>query len=170
MTLREERLSLERLHDVVSYDPDTGIFRWRKVTSNRVKIGDVCGQLDRHGHRSINIDGLRYMAHRLAWFYVHGIWPVEEIDHINRIKDDNRISNLRDCTRTQNNRNVGIKRHNKVGLKGVSRHSQCRHKFVAQITIGGRPKYLGIFDTPEEAHETYKEASMIYHGKYGSFT
>lgn len=167
MSEREQSLAHSRLLEVVSYDPETGIFTWRKPTSVRVKVGDVCGQVDRHGHRLINVDGWRYMAHRIAWFYVHGSWPAQEIDHINLSRDDNRIANLREANRAENNRNVGLKRHNKLGVKGVHRHSQAKHKFVAAITVDGRSRYLGMFDTAEEAHACYERASEQYHGTYG---
>jgi hypothetical protein len=167
MKSREERLPHERLLQVLEYEPETGNLRWRKVTSNRIKVGDIAGQEDRHGHLLINVDGTRYMAHRLVWFYCTGDWPKDEIDHINLIKDDNRIENLREATRAENCRNVARKRHNKSGFKGVVRHPQAKHLFMAQITIGGRPKYLGLFKTPEQAHEAYVKASEQHHGEFG---
>ena len=165
-TEREKKLSHSRLCEVLNYDAATGIFRWATRTSNRIKVGDVAGQIDRHGHRSINVDGLRYMAHRLAWFHTYDRWPVEEIDHINLVKDDNRIANLREASRVENCCNSGVRRHNKLGIKGVSRHAQAKHRFQARIRIGGKVRYLGLFDTAEEAHDAYIEASAIYHGTF----
>ena len=81
--------------------------------------------------------------------------------------DDNRIENLREATRSENCRNVAWKKHNKLGIKGVFRHPQSPHKFMAQITINGRPKYLGLFNTPEAAHAAYVEASQQFHGDFG---
>lgn len=167
MKSREAKLDHQTLTRILAYDPATGVFTWKAPLSNRVKVGEVAGQIDHHGHRNINANGVRYGAARLAWFYIHGEWPADEIDHINLIKDDNRISNLREATRQQNVRNVGMRRHNTTGFKGVTRHSQHRHKFCAQITIDGKPKYLGIFDTPEEAQAEYAAASQLHHGAYG---
>lgn len=167
MTSREARLSHERLCAVLSYDAGTGELRWRLRTSNRVRVGDLAGQVDRHGHRMINVDGLRYMAHRLAWFHYYGRWPENEIDHQNLISGDNRIDNLREATHTENVRNCVRRRNNKTGFKGVGRHSQAPHRFQAQITVDGRPIYLGLFDTPEQAHDAYVAASAKYHGEFG---
>jgi HNH endonuclease len=170
MKPRESALSFARLCEVVDYDPNTGIFRWKMRTSNRVAVGDICGQVDRHGHRSINIDGWRYLAHRLAWFYMYAVWPKEEIDHINQVTDDNRIENLREVSRSQNNMNRSKNKSNAVGFKGVCRHPQAKHKFMAQITVNRKNIYLGLYDTPEEAHAKYVEASKLYHGEYGRTT
>lgn len=170
MKSREASLSHETLTRVLDYDPATGVFVWKAPLSNRVKAGAVAGQIDHHGHRNINVNGIRYGAHRLAWFYVHKAWPLDEIDHKNRIKDDNRIDNLREATRNENNRNVTKKRHNTTGFKGVIRHSTYKHKFCAQIVVNRKNIYLGIFDTPEEAHAAYVEASKEHHGEYGVTT
>jgi hypothetical protein len=167
MKEREKRLAHAVLVEMLGYNAVTGQFIWKKPTSNRVKIGDVAGQINHQGHRLISVNGTRYAAHRLAWFYVKGVWPSEEIDHINLVKDDNRLSNLREATRNGNCRNVGKKKHNRSGFKGVHRHSLSPNRFVAQITVDGRPKYLGLFGTPEEAHAAYVKASDFYHGEFG---
>jgi hypothetical protein len=167
MKYRETKLSHTELTRLLDYNPETGVFTWKIVTSNRVKVGGVAGSPDRNGHLLICLNGTKYAAHRLAWFFVYKVWPEPEIDHINRVKTDNRIANLREATRNQNNRNVGIKRSNKTGFKGVIFHSQSKHKFVAQITVNGKTRYLGIFDTPEEAHAAYVAASEEHHGEYG---
>jgi hypothetical protein len=167
MKPRETKLTHEELTRLLDYDPETGVFRWKVVTSNRVTKGQVAGSNDGKGHLLIRLNGTKYAAHRLAWFYVHKVWPHPEIDHINRVKDDNRIANLREATRNQNNRNVGIKRHNKSGFKGVCRHSQAKHKYQAQILVNGKKIYLGLFDTPEDAHAAYVAASEEHHGEYG---
>lgn len=171
MKPREALLSHEMLTRVLDYDPATGVFVWKEVLSNRVKVGSVSGQVDTHGHRIIQLNNWRYLAHRLAWFYVHKVWPRDEIDHKNLLKDDNRIDNLREATHQQNVRNVGRKSHNKTGFKGVMVHpfykNRVPKKYVAQITIDGIPQYLGIFDTPEEAHAAYVAASIKHHKEYG---
>jgi hypothetical protein len=90
-----------------------------------------------------------------------------EIDHINLIKDDNRICNLREATRTGNVRNVGVKKHNKLGVKGVRRHLQSPSKFEASITVNGKRIYLGLYKSVEEASAAYAAASKRFHGEYG---
>ena len=167
MRAREEALKHDVLLSLLDYDPETGVFRWKRVTSNRQKVGGIAGQRCK-GAVIIQINGWRYMAHRLAWFYVHHRWPKEEIDHINRRPDDNRLVNLRQATRNENNRNVGRKSHNTSGFKGVTKHKQYkREKWMAQILVDKRNIYLGVFDTPDEAHAAYCVASKRYHGDFG---
>ncbi len=170
MKPREERLSLDYLRSVLNYDPETGVLKWKAVASNRIKVGDIAGQIDHHGHRYINVGGTRYSAHRLAWFYTYGMWPKEEIDHINLEKSDNRLVNLREATVNENRRNVKMRSHNTTGFKGVTKSCTSRHLFIAQIVVNKRNIYLGIFKTAEEAHEAYVEASQRYHGTYGRST
>src|SRR5690242_11158228 len=115
---------------------------------------------------------MRYYAHRLAWFYVYQVWPKDEIDHINRIPDDNRILNLREANRIENMRNIATPKHNTTGFKGVTRHKFYPGKFMAQISSTTelkrrKTKYLGIFDTAEEAHAAYVAASRELHGEFG---
>lgn len=165
MKVREASLSHETLTELLDYNPETGVFTWKKVTSNRVNVGDVAGQKIK-GHLLIQINGWRYMAHRLAWFYVHKAWPKDEIDHENLIRDDNRLSNLREATHQQNVYNVKKRRHNTTGFKGVTFH-KAAGRFMAQIRADRKYIYLGLFDTPEEAHAAYAAASKEHHGEYG---
>jgi protein involved in sex pheromone biosynthesis len=101
---------------------------------------------------------------------MHKEWPKEEIDHINMAKDDNRIANLREANRSQNMSNIAKPIHNTVGLKGVTRHKAYPGKFMAQIVVNKKNKYLGIFDTVEEAHAAYAAASQQLHGEFGRTT
>lgn len=163
-------LTHKRLTEVLEYNPATGIFTWLKTLSNRCPAGSVAGCWDhRPGkqHCWITIDGERYSAHRLAWLYMTRRWPKNELDHRNLDQSDNSWANLRECTHQENVRNVAQKRHNKSGFKGVHRHPLSPNKFVAQITINGRPQYLGLFNSPEEAHEAYAKASRRHHGEFG---
>lgn len=158
--------------EVLNYDPATGVFIWRNDWG-RMKAGDIAGRVNaqRRGYRYIGLGGqrknggLEYMAHRLAWFYVHGKWPVADIDHINGDTSDNRIANLREATRSQNIMNAKRGPRNTSGVKGVS-FDKARGKWVAEIKAGTVRRRLGRFDTKDEAAAAYREASKEMHGEF----
>lgn len=148
-----------RLKELLTYDPDTGIFYRRQAVPGH-KVGEVVG-FNWNGYKGIKLDGKGYQAHRLAWLYVYGEHPKHEIDHINRDKMDNRINNLRDIPKYRNRENQNAPyKNNKLGMQGVSKY---RNKYKAQIQVQGKVTYLGTYSTPEEAHEAYKEAKKLYH-------
>lgn len=156
-------LSAERLRFVLSYEPSTGIFRWKERTSkfSSVVIGQIAGGAEPDGRRAIRIDGHMHWAHRLAWLYTTGEMPSCEIDHINGNPGDNRITNLRLAdrqTNCQNHRKAF--RQNQTGLLGVTPKGS---RFQAGITVNGRRRYLGSFATPEEAHAAYVAAKRQLH-------
>lgn len=158
-------LSHARVLELLEYRPDEGVFRWRVNRRPRVKAGDVAGCDNGNGYVVITIDRHRCYAHRLAWFYVHGEWPVEEIDHISGNPSDNRLCNLRLATSGQNKANSGLPRHNTSGFKGVSYDKRDR-RWYAYISLSNRKKHLGVFDTPEEAHAVYAEAARRHRGEF----
>ena len=162
-----EDLDLEReyLKSILDYEPETGIFRWKESLNNRVRMGAEAGTLRKDGYRRIKINGKNYFGHRLAWLSVYGKFPTKFIDHINGDKSDNRITNLRDVTRQQNQFNRGKTRNNTSGYKGVSFYKHAK-KFAARIKIDGKLKYLGLFDSKEEASDAYKRAAKELHGEY----
>lgn len=152
---------------ILDYDSTTGIFTWSasardgyKLAAKRV-AGNVAGTIGSHGYRKIGIDGKLYAAHRLAWFYVHGVWPTSQIDHINRKKADNRIANLRDATQAQNARNREA--YGRSKLKGAYRD---RTRWRAQIQVGGKCVHLGSYATAEEAHAAFCGAAAILGDEY----
>jgi hypothetical protein len=160
-------LTVERLRDVLDYEPDTGIFRWAKPTAHRMKPGDVAGSEIGDGYRSIFIDNKRYLAHRLAWFYVHGEWPLVT-DHINRDRTDNRISNLRNTTYSVNNRNrspvqnSSRRRFGSSPFLGASWEVRSG-KWRASIRLDGKKHHIGYFSSEVEAHEAYIKCRAEHH-------
>lgn len=158
-------LSLERLRDVLDYDAGTGLFRWKTPKTAFIRPGDVASnRVNSQGYVSISIDGTYYKAHRLAWLYVHGVWPIEQIDHINGRRNDNRIMNLRQAERSQNAKNRKRNANNKSGFKGV--HA-LNGGWAAQIKVDGVRHHLGTFPTAEIAARAYAEASARLHGEFG---
>lgn len=153
-------MTLDKVTAALSYNPDSGEFVWKSREDrpkewNTRRAGKVAGGLDAHGYRTIVIDKVQYKAHRLAWLCVYGRWPVGDIDHINRDKGDNRISNLRECTRTENNQNRAATSSNSAsGYTGVS-FCKTTNRWRAKIKADGKQIHLGRFDTREEARDAY---------------
>lgn len=161
-------LTQERLKELLTYSPETGHFYWAKKTCKKVVVGKEAGCRESHyGYILVGIDGKVYGAHRLAWLYVHGVWP-DQIDHANGDPTDNRLVNLRNCTHSQNLKNVKRPSHNTSGLKGVHFHRQTG-KWRARITAGGRHHSLGLHPTKELAHAAYREGALKLHGDFARF-
>ena len=158
-------LTPERLKYLLDYNQNTGIFKWKKPTNKRIIRGRIAGGIESKGYRQIKIDGIKYLAHRLAWFLVIGRWPFEQIDHINGIKDDNRWKNLREATCSQNKMNCGLSKRNKSGYKGVFWRKELG-KWRASIKKDQKRIYLGHFDTKEGAAKAYNEAALKYFGEF----
>lgn len=151
-------ISVERLRDLLHYDAETGLFTWRHAR-HKCTAGAVAGCPGGvAGYIQIRLDYRRYYAHRLAWLYMHGQWPLSQIDHINGEKADNRIANLRDVSVLVNHENHRAAHSNsKTGFLGAS-ICGTTGRFVAQIKLGGKQTFLGRFDTVEEAHQVYLSA------------
>lgn len=155
-------LTPARLREFLSYNPDTGVFTRIKGTRGHA-AGDAVGNLNSRGYIRIIIDRIEYQAHRLAWLYAYGEWPANEIDHINGIRTDNRLCNLRDVPKTHNQQNRhGAYRNNQSGFLGVhwSKHAK---RWTSHIRINGKATGLGYFDTPEDAHAAYLQAKREHH-------
>lgn len=157
-----ESLTAKRLRELLQYNEETGIFTWA-TRRQRVSIGSAVGALTDRGYVVIDVMGRRYKAHRLAWLYVFGEWPKGDIDHINCHRADNRISNLRDVSRSVNRQNQRTAKAGSVtGLLGVS-FDKDRRKYVAQININGKVKKIGRFDSAKTAHEAYLREKRKHH-------
>lgn len=138
----------------VAYDPYTGVFVRVKPAGNRA-AGTQIGSRTRQGYLKARVLGQYVKLHRLAWFYVTGGWPEREIDHINRVKDDNRFDNLRDVGTSENCLNqVGPRKNNRCGLLGVHVIKKTG-RYRASCSINGKKYHLGVFAAPEEAHAAY---------------
>lgn len=158
-------LTQARLRDVLSYDKKTGIFRWLVAPNGRITVGQIAGSQNADGYMQIKVDCVLYRAHRLAWLWVTGRWPIEEVDHENGMSGDNRWKNLREATRTVNAQNLRAARANNksAGLIGVSRRNKTVGGFQARIRVDGKEKRLGTFSTAEKAHAAYVVAKRQYH-------
>ena len=143
-------LTQEKLKEILKYDENTGIFTWLIRPRNNVYFQDIAGTYDRKGYLKIIYQRKLYLGHWLAWLYVYGKWPDNEIDHINGDASDNRICNLRDVTRKQNMENKSIYKTNKSGYSGVTWHSRDK-KWNVRIGHYGKRISLGYFDDLNEA-------------------
>lgn len=160
--LAESMLIHEFLLSILHYDPDTGIFTWKEKMSSRAMPGDPAGSPHpKLGHISIQIHRRRYLAHRLAWFYVYKEWPKGIIDHIDRNPQNNAISNLRDVNQSINMRNVNPRRDNVSGTPGVG-FVPSRSKWRVRIVVKGQEHHIGMFNTYETAVRARKEAEIKY--------
>jgi hypothetical protein len=154
--------TLAELKEVLHYDRSTGTFIWNKGYGQRGNTGSIAGWPD-NGYVRICIKGKSYLAHRLAWFYHYGIWPINLLDHINGNRNDNRIKNLRQCVMSENLVNAGLSIRNSSGHKGVDHHNG---KWRARIKRNGISKLIGYFRTAEEAGNAYDKAASEIHGEF----
>lgn len=156
-------LTAEMARELLDYDQETGHFTWKVRTSFRVTKGARAGSKTHYGYVQIGIDGTKYKAHRIAWLITNGSWPSEHIDHLNGIRDDNRIANLREASRSINMQNLlRPMEGNTSGFLGVCWDNE-KQSFLAQIKTKGKNKFLGRFNDPAEAHQAYLTAKRQIH-------
>ena len=158
-----DNLTADRLRELVSYDPATGIFTWLK-SSGRARSGSPAGSHS-NGYLNFMVDGKRHGAHRLAFLYVTGEWPSGDVDHRNLIKSDNRWDNLRVASKSQNNANTTARSHNTTGFKGVFLNKKTGSYF-AQIVVDGKQHHLGTFATAEQASAAYQVGAAHHFGSF----
>lgn len=162
MQKRLSELTADRLREALLYDRDSGVFQWRIKSARYIKIGAVAGCKNHAGYMRIRFDGILYRAHRLAWLYVHGEWPEQEIDHLNGIPSDNRIVNLRQASHAENGQNLALSRRNTSGYHGVS-WSKSAKKWHAYIRINNVNNHLGHFEKIEDAVAARAKAKSEIH-------
>jgi len=147
-------LTQEVLMQHLIYDPITGIFVWKEPRAKRCKVGDMAGTMHSRGYIHIKLFGVCYKAHRLAFLYMTGHWPKEQVDHVNSDRSDNSWNNLRDLSPSNNQYNRrGATKSSSTGMLGAS--VLPSGKYRAQIKYKGKVIYLGEYHTPEEAHNAY---------------
>lgn len=172
----------EQLRKLLRYEPDTGKLFWlprpqEMFTAGNTSAAANCAAWnkrqagaeafisDSHGYRSGGIFGVKMLAHRVIWAIFYGEWPDFEVDHVNLIRSDNRIANLRRASSSENKHNTRMQANNTSGYKGVTWHRQ-RGKWAAQIFFEGRHKSLGLYESADAAHAAYCAAAEKYHGDF----
>jgi len=150
-------LTASLLRSLLRYDPSSGLFSWRKDES-------AAGWIENTGYIRIKINGRTYQAHRLAWLYVKGEWPVARIDHADCNKGNNRFANLREASDSDNSKNQRLRSDNFLGVKGVRLHESG--KYQARIYVDGKFKSLGLFSTAEEARLVRDRTISEIHGPF----
>lgn len=158
-------MSYDELRELLSYDPETGMFHWLQQRKGRRSSGVAGGSTGNDGYVTIKIGSRYYLVHRLAWFYMTKQWPSEDIDHINRNPADNRWDNLRICSRSLNSANANMRESNTSGFKGVT-FDKARKRWSAQIGVNYRHMNLGRYATPQEAARAYDDAATKYFGEF----
>jgi hypothetical protein len=166
---RRTALTHKRLLELLTFEESSGNFIW-KVARAKVRVGDIAGYVRRlqlgqcrQEYLFIEVEGWTYPAHRLAWFYMTGLWPECQIDHKDLNGLNNRKDNLRPATRAQNKANNACYANNSLGVKGVSQRGK---RFIARIRVNKELVYLGRFDTAEAAHAAYVVAAEHHYGEY----
>lgn len=171
---KEISITHDELLQLLHYDPETGVFTWRETLGGWVKKGATAGTIKnrRNGlhrapdpRRAIMINKKRYYTNVLAWFYMTGEYPKFQIDHINGDSSDDKWTNLRLATISQNQHNAKIRSDNNSGYKGVSWHKQ-HQKWQAYLNLDCKRIYLGYFDCPKQAHAAYCDAANKYFGEF----
>lgn len=159
-------LTQEYLKSILSYSTETGQLLWRVTKGRRGKKGSIAGGISKsHGYGVIRLDGTLHLSHRIIWLYVYGVPPVENIDHINGCRTDNRILNLRECSQVENARNQKLRSTNTSGYKGVSWDSKA-NQWAAKGMLEGKQNHLGYFNTPEEASLAYETFTKVRHKEF----
>jgi hypothetical protein len=156
-------LTTERLRELLHYDLKTGLFTWKVRSAQRIQVGDVAGTVNKGGYVQIGIDGTQPYAHRLAFLFILGTWPMNVVDHIDTDTSNNAWTNLRDTTQRANIQNRRRPQSNSdSGLLGVS-WSAYHGRWRACLLVDGVNKHLGYFGDKHEAYAAYVSAKRQLH-------
>lgn len=154
----------DRVRHLFDFDAAAGLLRWRVSQSSRARIGAVAGTVNKiHGRRVVCVDGVQYLAYRVIWLWVHGVWPAAEIDHINGDFTDDRPENLRDVSTRTNAENKRHARRDKRFGASLGAYPSDGGRWRAQIVVNGKAIHLGCFATEAEAHASYLDAKRTHH-------
>lgn len=160
-------LDIAYLQERLSYNPVTGLLFWKNCVGmpaawlTRWADKEAFTAVTAAGYRQGSVNGLKLYSHRVAWALHYGEWPDGQIDHLNGVKTDNRIENLRAVNNQENNRNMPRKSNNTSGVNGVCWHKKAK-KWMAYVVIDGKQSYLGVFDNLEDARVVRAEASKLH--------
>ena len=155
-------LSHTHLLSILSYDELSGNFVWL-INSGRARKGNIAGTVRDDGYVVIIIEKKQYKAHRLVWFYVHRVWPKGRLDHEDNCQSNNRLSNLRPATHSQNMANRKLNSNSSTGYKGVSKRG---NRYRAYANKDGERISLGMFDTGEAAAAAAGTKALELHGAF----
>lgn len=164
MLKNQSLITQDYLKSQLNYCMETGKFT-RNMRTRKFKQGAECGTLRSSGYVIISIDRVLYRAHRLAWLYVTGEWPSDEMDHVNGDRSDNRFVNLRVCNRSQNGFNKGVRRDSGVGVKNVLYYKDWG-KYCVRIRVSGKDYNYGPFSSIDEASSVAAHAQTIHHQEF----
>lgn len=154
-----------KFEDYFSYDKETGTLTWKITVNSRSLKGEEAGSFDKLGYRRVGLFGKSYKVHRIAWYLHYGVLPSDWLDHINGIKSDNRISNLREASRKQNSYNRKRSKSNSSGIKGVVWHKRDK-KWMAAIESENKNIFVGYFKCKEKAREAVEAKRIELHGEF----
>lgn len=153
----------KEIRNYLTYDPESGDFTWLVPLPNGVQAGDKAGTLNANGYWYVTFKGRRYIAHRLAWWFVHNHWPDKQLDHIDECKVNNAIINLRECEQYQNQHNRSLQKNNSTGIKNVSKLGD---KFKICMNYNGKQVVQVVVDNLELAELVAIEARDKYHKEF----
>jgi len=163
----EGNISHDELLELIHYDPIAGEWNWTGRRTKGIIKGAKPGNISKTGRLRIFVNGKFYLSSRLAFFYMTGRWSEYDIDHIDGNKLNDRFSNLREATRSQN---LANKKCMRKGLKGVTLHKRrTKDVWSACVQVNKKSIRLGFFGTEQEAHEAYCQAAKKYHGEFARF-
>ncbi len=153
-------MDAERARELINYNPETGSMVWR-LTRGRAVSGEIATYVRHDGYATLRMDRKHYYAHRVAWLVIHGSWPKCQIDHINGVRNDNRLENLRESNQSENLQNMG----KRVGVSKYTGVHLCRKtgKWISEIRHKKKKHYLGRFENEADAYQAYLEAKKSLH-------